>query len=264
MTKKRGIVFKGILLSLIPALCTYLSQNENILSWLQTNNYIGTEINIKIVQHITGILSIFFTFGLLTIPLIISNIQNLTYKTQRDYLIKNYKEIFQNTLKKQLGVENCKLNIRIFVPRVSLWNKICKKLNIDVKSIYCIKNIEGLADKDITDNLKFEVYPNKQGLVGDCFEQKAIIFDDDLENSNETNYNLTHYQIAKTNQLKFILVCPIFSENEEIVSIMSFDSCDNIKIKDDAKDKIRKLILNYTQSLYECIPEVFKAIGGIL
>ena len=262
MARIKGIVFKGILLSLIPALCTYLSQSENILSWLQNNNYIGTEINIEIVQHITGILSILFTFGLLTIPLIISNLQNLTYKTQRDYLIKNNKEIFQNTLKKQL--DNCKLNVRIFVPRISLWHKICKKLNIKTKNVYCIKNIEGLADKDITDNLKFEVYPNKQGLVGDCFEQKAIVFDDDLENSNETNYNLTHYQIAKTNQLKFILVCPIFSENEEIISIISFDSYDTIKIKDEAKDKIRKLILNYTQSLYECIPEVFKAIGGIL
>ena len=88
MARIKGIVFKGILLSLIPALCTYLSQSENILSWLQNNNYIGTEINIEIVQHITGILSILFTFGLLTIPLIISNLQNLTYKTQRDYLIE--------------------------------------------------------------------------------------------------------------------------------------------------------------------------------
>ena len=126
MTKIKGIILKGILLSLIPALCTYLSQSENILSWLQTNNYIGTEINIKIVQHITGILSILFTFGLLTVPLIISNVQNLTYKTQRDYLIKNNKEIFQNTFKKQLEVDNCKLNIRIFYknPIIAIINSL--------------------------------------------------------------------------------------------------------------------------------------------
>ena len=92
------------------------------------------------------------------------------------------------------------------MPRMSVIQRICVWLKIQTKNIYYIKNIEGLAEKDITDNLKFEVSPNRQGLVGECYEQKAILYDDDLENSNEINYNLTHYQIAKTNQLKFILV----------------------------------------------------------
>ena len=129
---------------------------------------------------------------------------------------------------------------------------------------YYIKNIDGLAESDITNNLKFEVYPNKQGLVGDCYDQKAIVYDDDMENSNETNYNLTHYQIAKTNELRFILACPIFSESEEIIAIMSFDTCDRIKVKDESKDILRSMVLNFTQSLYESIPELFKAKGGIL
>lgn len=147
---------------------------------------------------------------------------------------------------------------------MSVIQRICVWLKIQTKNIYYIKNIEGLAEKDITDNLKFEVCPNRQGLVGECYEQKAILYDDDLENSNEINYNLTHYQIAKTNQLKFILVCPIFSENEEIISIVSFDSYDKIKIKEESKEILRQLVLNYTQSLYECIPDLFKVKGGIL
>ena len=132
------------------------------------------------------------------------------------------------------------------------------------KDVYYIKNIDGLAEKDITNNLKFEVSPNKQGLVGECYEQEAILYDDDLENSNETNYNLTHYQKAKTNKFKFILVCPIFSESEEIISIVSFDTCDKIKINRDSKDILRQLVLNYTQSLFECMPDLFKAKGGII
>lgn len=262
--KAKDIVIKGIIFSLIPAFCTYLSQAENMLDWLQKKNYIGTEINLEFVRQCAGILSIIFTFVFLTVPLIIVNLQSSSYKSQRDVLIKNNKEILQTTLKDQLYLDSCKLNIRVFVPYTSLRHKICKWFKIKTKNVYYIKNIEGLAEKDITDNLKFEVYPNKQGLVGVCYEQKAMLYDDDLENSNETNYNLTHYQIAKTNQLKFILVCPIFSENEEIIAIVSFDSCDKIKIKEDSKEIVRKIILNYTQSLYECIPDLFKAIGGIM
>lgn len=260
----KEIVVKGVIFFLVPAFCTYLGQNDNMLDWLQGNGYIGAEVNLELVRQCASILSIIITFALLTVPLIVSNLHGSAYKTQRDILIKNNKEIFQTTLKKQLGLEHCKLNIRIFVPRMSVIQRICVWLKIQTKNIYYIKNIEGLAEKDITDNLKFEVSPNRQGLVGECYEQKAILYDDDLENSNEINYNLTHYQIAKTNQLKFILVCPIFSENEEIISIVSFDSYDKIKIKEESKEILRQLVLNYTQSLYECIPDLFKAKGGIL
>lgn len=262
--KTKEIIGKGIGVSLIPATCAYLSQDNNILTWLQDNGYIGSKINIDFIQNSMSIMSILLTFILLTVPYILSDLRCKSYKSQRDILIKSNKDIFETTLKHELNLEHCKLNVRIFVPRLTIIQSIRKKFKLSNILYYHIKNINGLAEKDITDNLKFQVFPNKQGLVGECYVQKAVLYDDDMENSNETNYNLTHYQIAKTNKLKFILVCPIFSEAEEIIAIISLDSEDTIKMQEGSKDTLRKLVLNYTQSLYECIPDLFKAKGGII
>lgn len=259
-----GIFAKGIVLSLIPAICSYLSQSNNILSWLQKKGYLGANVDVEFLQNAMGIASIFFTFTLLTYPLIVNELKLKEYKQQRDSLIKNNKDIFEATLKNVLQLEHCRLNVRIFVPKITLCDRLKKRFTKSGVLEYHIRNIDGLAEKDITDSLAFQVFPDKQGLVGDCYNQKAVLYDDDLENSNEINYNLTRYQIAKTNKLKFILVCPIFSEKEEIISIISLDSYDIIKIRDETKDILRNLVLNYTQSLYECIPELFKPKGGIL
>lgn len=262
--KIRKIVKDGVLLSLIPAICTYLGQDNNILVRLQEKGYIGPNVNLELFRDWMNILSIVLTFTILTVPLIIANMKSESYKAQRDTLLKNNKDIFGITLKEQLKLENCHINIRVFVPKITLRHIISKWLHLPIKLEYHIKNIDGLADHDITENLKFEVYPRKQGLVGNCYSQKAVLYDDDLINSNETNYNLTDYQKAKTNRLQFILVCPIISELNEVVSIVSFDSYDVIKIHEEQKEPLRKLILNYTQSLYESIPDLFKAKGGIL
>lgn len=95
----KEIVVKGVIFFLVPAFCTYLGQNDNMLDWLQGNGYIGAEVNLELVRQCASILSIIITFALLTVPLIVSNLHGSAYKTQRDILIKNNKEIFQTTLK---------------------------------------------------------------------------------------------------------------------------------------------------------------------
>lgn len=258
------IIFNGILMSLIPAICTYLGQSDNILVWLQNNGYIGQKINLDVFRNCMNVVAIFSTFAFLTIPLIKYELQRDDYVKQRDSLLKYYKDIFETTLKNELKLTNCHVNVRIFVPKFTLLNKIKRKLHLLYKIEFHIQNVNGLAVSDMTDNLKFEVYPDKQGLVGDCYEKRAVLYDDDLEHRNETNYNLSNQQIAKTNTLKFSLVCPVFSSNEEVVAIIAFDSYDDIKINPEAEPTFRKYVLNYTQSLYECIPELFKPKGGIL
>ena len=229
---------------------------------MQNNGYLGNKLDLTWFADSMNFCSIILTFIFLTIPLIISEIKCQEYEKQRDSLIKNNKEIFEMTVKNVLNLRYCRLNVRIFVPKISLLNKIRKKLGLNYKLEYCIQNVSGLADKDITEELSFEVQPSSQGLVGLCYEQKAILYDDNLEESNEVNYNLSGQQIAKTNTLKFSLVCPLFSVNDEVVSIVAIDSCDEIKIEDNLKNNFRTLVLNYTQSLYGCVPELFKAKGG--
>lgn len=127
----------------------------------------------------------------------------------------------------------------------------------------CIKNIEGLADAGVTNNLKFQVEPadSIQGLVGECYQRRTIVYDDNLEVTNDQEYNLADYQKSKTNDLKFILVCPVFQE-EVVEAIVAFDCKHDIKINGQ-EDKFTKAVLNYTQQLHEYVPELFKSKGGI-
>ena len=98
--------------------------------------------------------------------------------------------------------------------------------------------------------------------VGDTLEK--MVYDDNLIQSNSTDYHLSEYQINKTNDLRFIIVCPIFSENGDVIAIIAFDSKNDIKVTQENKEALSDLILNYTQQLYEKVPELFKAKGGLL
>lgn len=117
----------------------------------------------------------------------------------------------------------------------------------------------------MTKGLKFQVCPSEkmQGLVGECYNKGKIVFDDNLKKTNSELYNLTEYQIHKTNDLKFIIVCPVFSEEKEIISIVAFDCKHEIKLEK-SNDNFINAILNYTQQLYEYVPELMKCEGGIL
>lgn len=156
--------------------------------------------------------------------------------------------------------------MRIFVPEKTLKWRITHIINKNNALFFRIKNIDGLAEAGITNDLKFQVLPpeEKQGLVGECFVTKKMVYDDNLIQSNSTDYHLSEYQINKTNDLRFIIVCPIFSENGEVIAIIAFDSKNDIKVTQENKEALSDLILNYTQQLYEKVPELFKAKGGLL
>lgn len=268
---KREIVVQGVIFSLFPALFAYLGQSDNILDYLQKKQYVGIGVNINGLKDLCLVVSILLTFLLLTVNLICSQMRENAYKKQRLAFIKFNKEIFIKTLIDALGKEYANINIRIFVPdKPVLWHikrLIAKLFRKNIKLFFKIKNIEGLAEPGLTNNLSFEVEPNHQGLVGECYQKHQMILDDNLEESNETNYNLNGYQINKTNNLKFILVCPLFdmNKNDEIKAIVAFDSTFPIKV--DTKDKeriLRRSVLNYTQQLQEYAPELFERESGIL
>lgn len=265
MKDTKEIFVKGIIFSLAPAICNFLG-STGALDWAQSKKYIGVSIDVEMIKMLFFLASILLTFGLLTFNLIVSELNESKFRKQSSDLIKYTKEIMITTLAQKLGREYCDINIRIFVPKKSLLWKLLHVLKKDKNLFFYIKNIEGLADAGVTDNLKFRVKPTeqRQGLVGECFSTRKMVYDDNLIESNETEYNLTEYQINKTNDLRFIIVCPTFSENGEIDAIVSFDSKNNIKITRENQDILTNLILNYTQQLHEKIPDLFKGKGGAL
>lgn len=263
MNKTCEIFIKGIILSLVPAGLTLLGTIDT-LNVLQAKGYIGAAINIQNVKDTCSILGVVMTFLLLTRNVIKHEVEENKYRCQSRQLIKYNKDILINALAEYLGKEYCNIDIRIFVPKKTwIWrigHIFYKKMPLK----FCIKNIEGLAEAGVTNNLKFQVEPPSkvQGLVGECYQQRKIVYDDNLETTNSTGYNLTDYQKSKTNHLKFILVCPVFKETE-IEAVVAFDCKHEIKIQEQ-EDKFIKAVLNYTQQLHEYVPELFKCKGGII
>lgn len=264
MKKAIAIIIKGVLLSLIPTLLT-LFGTLNVLDELQKNQYIGSAVNVKIIKDWCSIIAAIISFILLTSNLIFHEFEEERYKKQAKQLLKYNKDIFINAVTEYLGREYCNIDIRIFVPQKTICWKILHLFNKDYPLKFCIKNIDGLADVGMTNNLSFQVSPEKsvQGLVGECYQKRKIIYDDNLQETNDKSYNLTDYQKNKTNDLKFIIVCPIFENGKDIKAIVAFDCKHDIKIQKN-NDKFVNAILNYTQQLHEYIPELFKSKGGII
>lgn len=257
MKKTSKIWTEGIFKSLLPAFFVWLGQSDALVK-LQEYQYIGQNVNVVLIKDLSAILGVILTFWFLTIPLIKAELNEGKYHTQRDRLIKNNKEIFQKVLCKQLGRERCDMDIRIFVPQDDWKYKLKKLFNPSIPLYFRIKNLDGLADPGTTDDLQFQVCPNPEGLVGKCYQERTILYDDDLENNNETQYNLNEYQINKTNDLKFILVCPIMSSDNQIAAVVAFDSKTQIKVTDENRKPLTNAVLNYTQELHELVPEFFK------
>jgi len=265
MRGTKDIIVKGIIFSLIPALCNFMGSTDAFL-WAQKRGYIGKNVDIECLKLIFFIASIFLTFALLTVNIILSEVRENIYRRQAAELIKYTKEIVVMTLAKIVNRDYCHIDVRIFVPEKTLKWRITHIINKNNALFFRIRNIDGLAEAGITNDLKFQVLPpeEKQGLVGECFVTKKMVYDDNLIQSNSTDYHLSEYQINKTNDLRFIIVCPIFSENGEVIAIIAFDSKNDIKVTQENKEALSDLILNYTQQLYEKVPELFKAKGGLL
>lgn len=263
MGKKAKIICKTVAFSLIPAMCAFLSKSDNALDYLKNSNYIGSNVNIEVFKDVLLICSIILTFILLTLNLILSEIKRETYREQNSEFLKYSKQAFIETLANHIGKEYLNINIRIFVPHKTLVWRILNKYNKNAKLDFIIKNIDGLAEEGLTKDLVFEVYPNPQGLVGQCFERHSMIYDTELDKTNKSDYNLSEFQICKTNNLKFGLVCPIYNDKVKIVSILALDSTIHIDIPHGMEDVLRQSVLNFSQQIYKLVPEHFKTKGGI-
>lgn len=126
------------------------------------------------------------------------------------------------------------------------------------KSLYFqIVNYEGLCTAGTTNGLKFKVLPEeeKQGLVGDCYNMRNMLYDDCLAKNNSSSYHLDNYQISKTRDLEFSIVCPLYSSNDEIIAIIAIDGKQKIDISAH-KSEITNNVLTFAQTLYENVPDL--------
>lgn len=255
--KKIGLLIKVVIFTAIPSFLSYVASSPTFLNQLVVKGIIGNSVPLDIIRDLCFISGIILSAILLSWNLICKTTQYEDVLEQRNYLIKMNKDNLKIVLS-DLSSGFSSFDIRIFIPRYPKLYMICNKIGIDCKREFIIKNIDIIANQGATKNLKFEVYPNTQGLVGQCYKSKAMVYDDQLEKTNNTKYSLTEGQISRTSNLKWSICCPIINENNEVVSVMAFDGTENITIDRNKQKELSDNILTYTRMLYDAVPQLFR------
>ena len=261
--KNIGSIIKNILITIIAAGLIFSARANSFLDVLQQNGIIGNKVSITLLKDIFLWVGIGLSVIFLTIRVIQLESDQKEITQQRDFLLKYNKEMFLRTLSSELGLSCMHINIRIFVCKKGAWLNLLtflSKCHIikGPRKEFIIKNIRELSDPGVTQNLSFEVSPDPQGLVGKCYNERQIVYDDNLKETNITDYSLNDYQISKTQNLEFVLCTPIYDRNDNVVSIISFDSTDEIKISEDGEIILGNLIANYCQFLHDYLTFLFE------
>lgn len=259
--KKHYIV--NILLPFLTAILSFLAKS-NWFNEILLQFKLDASIISKIQDICLGI-SVLLTSLIISVTLFIKDNKIRVAKEQSEHLIAMVKDTFNTTLNAELHQKN-EFNIRIFVPHKSLLYKFLHIFNKNYPLSFVIKNHSHLAKCDKTNELSFIVFPadKAQGLVGQTYTNRKIVYDCKLDENNKTGYNLTEYQQSKTDDLKFSLTCPILNSNNEIISIVAFDTVNSVNITSQNESTICKAVNNFSRLLYESIPDYFKSEGGII
>lgn len=253
MKSKGKIVAVALITSAIPAIVTYLGKSDNIIDYLYARNYIGSAFDIDLFKSVCQIISIILSFSIILLQQLATNIKLDNGNKKINGLLYQTKMIFQEALSATLG-SKVNFDVRIFVP-------IKKMINLERgRPLYFqIVNYDGLCTAGTTNGLKFKVLPEseKQGLVGNCYNMRSMLYDDCLAQNNSSSYHLDNYQISKTRDLEFSIVCPLYNSSDDIVAIIAIDGKQKINITAH-KSEITNNILTFSQTLYENVPELFK------
>ncbi len=231
---------KTIGLSLLPTFLVYIGKSESFFNFLKAHSFINQDSDISTSQLWC------FTIGIIWAGLI-SPVQLAKTKKQLEAKNKKFNELlaFNNetyfkSVKTTLKKHNKNFNTRIFVPHKSIsarWARIWNK-----KLVFALKEFEGFTDPLPAVSLHFEVTPTTQGLVGKACKEKAIVVDCEV---NPQNYNLTHYQQSKTNDVKFCSTAPIFNSKNDVIAVLAVDSTDDIQFDDSEIEQWKNQIIYY-------------------
>jgi hypothetical protein len=154
-------------------------------------------------------------------------------------------KIFITQQLREVGVDDLKLNIRIFVPKRRTFRELINK-----ELYFQYKNYDNLHVREI-DELKLQVKPSSkiQGLVGMSYDKKTVKFDFKLF-ENQDEYNLTERQKDIVGYCNFAIAAPIFKKDgQKIIAIVCFDS--EVEIPQPAGQKWRDIVKTYCKIIHK-------------
>lgn len=252
-------VIKTIFISGVAALLSYLSSSSFVFDKLQKLNVLSPNIDIPLMQDWCLWIGIAISSLFLSLNLIITQHKYERALEERNCLVAMAKSILASSFVKRYFSKEVTFDIRIFVPKRPLWYAILDLLHIKTfRKKFVIKNISLIADQGITKGLQFEVYPEIEGLVGQCYVQKKVLYDDDLKTTNERDYNLGKQQISRTNNLSWIICCPVFGNNDEVVAILALDGKAKISISKNNEGTLGAELSAFSRMLFDAVPKLFK------
>jgi hypothetical protein len=256
------IVVRVILFILIPALLAYLSADKSFIDILKDKKILGEGFNVPLAKQAFLVTSIGISNFILVAMYEFKNYKLQLSTTKNIALIHNFKTEFLSTIAIEVSDRHFNsVKIRVWKGEskfILFMRKIkCNLRGQTFNKAFCTVEINGLSDIDSTNGLSFEVFPLLQGLVGKCYDEHVIKYEEDISNLNAL-YNLTSYQISKTRNTKFCLTVPLFNNRNEISAIISFDCIYPILIPQSLEGKVADMFTTFTQELSKYYPRLFK------
>jgi hypothetical protein len=173
--------------------------------------------------------------------------------SQRSLLLNEMKTGTILYFEQQLGENDLRATrLRVYVQR-SNWYEFWKKQ----KKVNLVKkHIEGLSTPENVNGLTFDVTPELQGLVAQCYAEKKIMYEEDLSLAfNE--YNLNTYQKSAYADIRFWLCSPIINHKGKVVAVISFESIHCINIGENV-NQVGIIMTNFSKNLYGNCSELFR------
>ncbi len=248
-----------VIFSVISAVLSYLANSSLIFDKMILHGFLSENVNIPLIQDYCLWIGIVLSALFLSLNLIITKFQYDRVLEERNSLIKMNKDILSSSLGKRFLSDSSNFDIRIFIPKHLWLYKIADKLHIDkISKKFAIKNIDLIANQGVTKDLEFEVSPETEGLVGICYQTKAMVYDDNLEKTNNEIYKLNQNQIARTTSLKWSICCPVCDESNSVIAIIALDGKTKITINKEKEAALRDELLAFSRMLADSVPQLFK------
>lgn len=258
--KKR--IHTKVIVEMVPVLLFFFMGQTTFLDHMLKAYF--TESEIYDIKIIFNYLSTIYTFLIIGVGMNSLLNENQYYRESMKYLFDRHKEDFFNIIGNQeaeglIHQAPKNIQIRIWV-KPKLLNRIITSIRSRRRYKYLIiRNYESLGLHGKTDDLKFEVSPKPQGIVGKCFNSKKVEYSWDLKEENQkVRYNMTQEQDEQTSDLRFCLCYPI-KEDGRVISVISFDSTEPMRVGNNIKDKdLADLFVGFSVDLYKSSSHLFK------
>ncbi|MNC29318.1 hypothetical protein D3C75_775620 [compost metagenome] len=252
------IILRVLFFVFVPAFLAYLASDKSIIDNLTQAKVLGEKFNVSLAKQIFLIVGILIGNLLLVVLYELKNNKSNALYSRNIVLINQVKTTFLYGLGSLIGDNAKSIKLRVFREEKNL-STLIKLFKCWIKGeqfprVFRIVHVDGLSDNDVSHSLAFEVYPQLQGLVSECYNSKEIKYEEDIS-TLDIQYNLTPFQVSKTRNTKFCLAIPIFNTDNNIVTIITLDCIYSISISNDAE--VANMINVFTQDLSKFFPKLY-------